>query len=68
MPILSRANHARLAAGNGNRRVANHQQWEDDDPRGAIRARVGAARTSASRQRGGRRSSPRTQRNNRREY
>jgi hypothetical protein len=68
MPLLSRAVHAALAAGNGNRRVANHQQWEDDDATGAIKAKVGAARRSAASQRGSRRASPRTQRNNRREY
>ena len=68
MPRLSRVAHDRIAAGETDRRVENHQAWEDTNPTGAIRARVSAARTSAASQRGSRRTSPRTQRNNRREY
>ena len=48
MPKLSRALHAALAAGTINRREANHQQWEADNPTGAIRARVSGGRTAAA--------------------
>lgn len=79
MPKLSRALHALVASGEMDRRTANHQQWEADNPQGAIKARVGGGRTSAAKKArqdtnnakrdagqpatGGRRA-----RNNRREY
>jgi hypothetical protein len=68
MPKLSRALHRALAAGEINRREANHMQWEADNSSQSIIAKVGGARTSAAGKLGSRRSSPRTQRNNRREY
>jgi hypothetical protein len=67
VPFLSRPNHAAIAE--QNRRVQNHQAWEDDNPRGAIRAKGRHAVDQAiARERGNVRASRRTQRNNRREY
>jgi len=67
MPFINRRNHAEIAE--QNRRVQNHQDWEDDNPRGAIRAKGRHAVDQAvARGRRQTRSSPRTQRNNRREY
>jgi len=67
VPFLSRRNHAAMAE--QNRRVQNHQDWEDDDPRGAIRAKGRhAVDLAIARGQGRVRSSRRTQRNNRREY
>lgn len=52
-----------------NQRVQNHQDWEDTNPRGAIRAKGRHAVGQAiARGRGRVRSPRRTQRNNFREY
>jgi hypothetical protein len=51
------------------RREENHQRWEDNDPRGAIRAKGRlAAQESARRAGRTQRAERRNQRNNRREY
>jgi hypothetical protein len=67
VPFLSRRNHAAIAE--QNQRVQNHQDWEDSNPRGAIRAKGRHAVDKAIiRGRGKVTASRRTQRNNFREY
>ncbi len=67
-----------LSSGEIDRRTANHIQWEADQPKGAIKAKVGGGRTSAAkkarqesddakREAGKRVTGPRRVRNNRRE-
>jgi len=79
VPKLSRALHALVASGEMNRREANHIQWESDQPKGAIKARVGGGRTqagknarqatnNAKREAGERVTGRPRARNNRREY
>jgi hypothetical protein len=68
-----------LSSGEIDRRTANHIQWEADQPKGAIKAKVGGGRTQAGknqrkavddakRESGQRVSGGRRARNNRREY
>lgn len=67
MPRLSRALHARLAAGEINRREANHMQWEEDNPTGARNAKGREALRQGAAKQGRARIGFRV-RNNRREY